>query len=91
MKNRKRLEATRTGSETEKRISTDPLLIILTAFGALCLAVDIAFAVFAGVTIFAAEHGSVLPVSFTPFTASVIAVNAALALFAAIYPFVRRR
>lgn len=94
MKNKKRPRSaikTTTGSNNRSRIATDPLLMILTAFGALCLVLDVAFAVYAGISVFAAEHGSVIPAAFTPFAASVIAVNALLALCAAIYPFVRRR
>ena len=61
MKNKKRPRSaikTTTGSNNRSRIATDPLLMILTAFGALCLALDVAFAVYAGISVFAAEHGS---------------------------------
>ncbi len=75
----------------KSRVKISVLFAVLITFAALCLVTDTAFAVFAGISIASAEHGTVIPAAFTPFAFSVIGINAALALFAALYPILRLR
>lgn len=90
-KNKKRKRAASAEVRRIKRFPYDPVLVALAVYGALVALLDIAFIVYAAVTVNAAEHGLAVPAPFTPFAIAVIAVNALLGLFAAIYPLLRRR
>ena len=74
-----------------KRFPYDPVLVALAVYGALVALLDIAFVIYAAVTVNAAEHGLAVPAPFTPFAIAVIAVNTLLGLSSAIYPLLRRR
>lgn len=91
-KNKKRKRAASAKApRTIKRCPYDPVLVALAVYGALVALLDIAFIVYAAVTVNAAEHGLAVPAPFTPFAIAVIAVNALLGLSSAIYPLLRRR